>query len=526
MSEISRAKEWAMKLKEAEKALSQVEEVGMEDETVVSVASLLIGRMDKNTMDKIYAPIFKISVVSALAVVSSAMNDPEFKLNKSVRSSLEKNPVLRTVLARKLVLDIIAAEWNKNPAEEEVVNSILARIGNEIVGEVLSSGQLLNTGIPVKEEGMNSVEAIIASANQKPVKESSKPAEVKDVADIDTATLPKDEYIEKPDVTVYKKEAPAVIHGKIETQNSEAANEVPEKVLEEKQTPSETLPEPQQEAPVTYPEVEVKQEESGVIVDSSMADGVVLDYAPIIHTPGQDAGDHLIESVKVPVSLIKKPEQEERPKRLRRKKIVSEPGELAPVQESPQAVQEQPAEEELLNEQPAVKPDLAPAASESEIREKVNKIMGSGATEIINVIGSEFSDAEIFIRDCIEAAYTDHTRAEVIKYDIDKQFFDSATFEMMMASNTPVILHNFPYFRRNDFEKLYNKKLKIYVVTGTVMPENYTVERREFVKQRLLGTDPVEPGTIVTVKTQGAGSERSAAIVKDVATILTKNFGG
>lgn len=469
MSDITRAKEWALKFKEAEKALSQVEEIEAGDEAVKEAAQLMCSKISKEASDKIFAPVFKIAVVGAEAEVNTILNDPASKINKQMRQRLERSQVFRASVARKMVLDIIESEWRKNPVTDEVVNYILARVGNEIIGEVLSAGPLSQVNSK-RDDGVNSVEAItIAATSKKEKKEEVQAADTKYVNE----TFP---------APVSTFESPA------ETLENIPPEITLEKVVEAPiEAPKDTLPE------ITLENV-TKEED---IDDLQLKDAEEMQSITPVET-----------SIETPVEAPV-PEKAKRVRKSSSKKVDAQENpstDTAPVETAPV--------------------DLSPAVSNEEIRDKVSKAMGSSATEIVNVIGSEWSDAEIFIRDCIEAAYEDHTKAAVIKYDLDKQFFDSATFEMALASNTPVILHNFPYNKRHDFEKLYGKKLKIFVVTGSVMPENYSPTRRAEVQQILIGKDPIEPGTITTVKTQGTGSEQSASFVKNVATILTTNFGG
>lgn len=472
MSDTMRAKEWALKFKEAEKALSQVEEIEAGDEGVKEAAQLMCSKISKAASDKIFAPVFKIAVVGAEAEVNNILNDPVSKISKQMRQRLERSQVFRAAVARKMVIEIIESEWNKNPVSDEVVNYILARVGNQIIGEVLSAGPLAQVNSK-RDDGVNSVEAItIAATSKKDKKEDVQAADTKYVNDI----------TESSSAPVSTFESPA------ETLENIPPEITLEKVVEAPiEAPKDTLPE------ITLENVTKEEDIDNLQLKDAEEMQSITPVETSIETP-----------VEAPV-----PEKAKRVRKSSPKKVDA---------------QENPSTDTPPVETAPV--DLSPAVSNEEIRDKVSKAMGSSATEIVNVIGSEWSDAEIFIRDCIEAAYEDHTKAAVIKYDLDKQFFDSATFEMALASNTPVILHNFPYNKRHDFEKLYGKKLKIFVVTGSVMPENYSPTRRAEVQQILIGKDPIEPGTITTVKTQGTGSEQSATFVKNVATILTTNFGG
>ena len=131
----------------------------------------------------------------------------------------------------------------------------------------------------------------------------------------------------------------------------------------------------------------------------------------------------------------------------------------------------------------------------------------------------------MFIRDFIEEAYNDHAGATVLKYDLDKAAFDGETFKMALAANKPVVLHNYPYAKREQFKGDYGIDLDCFVVTGAVQPMDYSEDRKRFVALELLGPGGIKPGTVTHVKSQGEGSEGYSDKVKTAATGLKDIFG-
>jgi len=164
---------------------------------------------------------------------------------------------------------------------------------------------------------------------------------------------------------------------------------------------------------------------------------------------------------------------------------------------------------------------------ESEMEEVVGEVIAETGEKkekriVPHVIGAEFSDAVKLMRDASEAAFGENfTSVNLLSFNVDADSFDHKALKNALDNELPVIIHNFPYYKRNELEKKYNIELKIYVLTGGVPAVEYTQERRKKVSEAIMGKDfKLEPGTYTLVESQGSGADKYDDYVLEISTII------